>query len=54
VVIGVGCLGLDFAQRLCAAEAHLLHVLEGLARPLQVEVEFVPKFVVQYPFRIFY
>jgi len=26
VLIGVGCLGLDIAQRLCAAEAHLLHV----------------------------
>src|SRR5210317_615089 len=36
VVIGVGCLGLDLAQRLCAAEAHLLHVLKVLARPLSV------------------
>ena len=26
VVVGVGCLGLGLAQRLLAAEAHLLHV----------------------------
>ena len=33
---------------MCAAEAHLLHVLEGLARPLQVEVE-VGDGLVQHP-----
>ena len=48
VVIGVGCLGLGLAQRLCAAEAHLLHVLKGLARPLQFEVE-VGYDLVQHP-----
>ena len=36
VVVRVGCLGLDPAQRLLAAEAHLLHVLKGPARPLEV------------------
>ena len=35
--VGVGGLGLDLAQRPLAAEAHALHVLKGLARPLQVE-----------------
>jgi len=39
VVVGVGCLGLNLAQRLRAAEAHLLHVLKGLTRTPQVEEE---------------
>jgi len=39
VAVGVGCLGFGLAQRLLAAEAHLLYVPKGLARPLQVEEE---------------
>ena len=47
-VVGVGCLNLGLAQRLLAAEVHLLDVLKGLARPLQIEEE-VGDDLVQHP-----
>ena len=48
VVVGVGYLGRNLAQRCRAAEANLLHVLKGPTRTPQVEEE-VGDDLVQHP-----